>query len=451
MRKFIIETYGCQMNVAESNAIESALLGQGWEPAKSSEEADLAILNTCSVRKSAENRIWGRLGAYTHAKTQRAKQGEKLVLVLTGCMADRLKDSIKKYAPQIDFVIGNNDKLKILDIVSASFEDSGSGLSLSKTPSESDKYVFTKAYHKEGEFASYIPIMNGCNNFCSYCIVPYVRGREVSRPVDEILQEVRELDKAGVREITLLGQNVNSYDWDGVHFPELLTKICRECDNAQGNIQWIRFESPHPKDFSDELIEVIAKEPRVAKHLHIPMQSGNTRILQLMNRKYSREKYLALIQKIKDRVPEVTFALDVMVGFPGETEEEFQETISAMETVGCIEAYMYYWNPREGTRACSMEGQLSDKAKQERLQKLIDWQLENAAKIKATRAHGVQRVLVTQVSRDDKNQMLGRNEHGEMVAFNVKDLEGAPSVKPGELVNVEFKYLNGNTFVGTQV
>ena len=442
--KYIIETYGCQMNVAESNAIESVLLGQGWECAKTPEDADLAIINTCSVRKSAENRIWGRLGAYTHVKSEKTKKGEKLVLVLTGCMADRLKDEAKKAAPQIDFVIGNNDKLKILDIVGSSFEDAGLGLS--KTPSESEKYHFTKAYHKDGEFASYVPIMNGCNNFCSYCIVPYVRGREVSRPVEEILQEVRELDKAGVREITLLGQNVNSYDYEGVHFPELLTKICRECNNSQGNIQWIRFESPHPKDFSDDLIEVIAKEPRVAKHLHIPMQSGNTRILSLMNRRYSREKYLDLIQKIKARVPEVTFALDVMVGFPTETEEEFQETISAMEQVGCIEAYMYYWNSREGTRAASMEGQLTEKQKQERLQKLIDWQLENAAKLKSTRAHGVQRVLVTQVSRDDKNQMLGRNEHGEMVAFNTKE----NTIKPGDMVNVEFKFLNGNTFVGEQ-
>ena len=441
MKKYLIETYGCQMNVAESNAIESALLGQGWESAKAPEEADLAIINTCSVRKSAENRIWGRLGAYTHVKSEKGKKGEKLILVLTGCMADRLKDEAKKDAPQIDFVVGNNDKLKILDIVSSEF---ASG----QTPSESEKYHFTKAYHKEGEFASYVPIMNGCNNFCSYCIVPYVRGREVSRPVEEILQEVHQLDLLGVREITLLGQNVNSYDYDGVHFPELLTKICRESDNAQGNIQWIRFESPHPKDFSDELIEVIAKEPKVAKHLHIPMQSGNTRILQLMNRRYSREKYLDLIQKIKDRVPDVTFALDVMVGFPTETEEEFEETISAMDKVGCIEAYMYYWNSREGTRAASMEGQLTDKEKQERLQKLIDWQLENAAKIKATRAHGVQRVLVTQVSRDNKNQMLGRNEHGEMVAFNVLDTS---SVKPGDMVNVEFKFLNGNTFVGSQV
>jgi len=434
MKKYYIETYGCQMNVAESNAMETMLKGRGWVEASSPEDADLAIINTCSVRKSAENRIWGRLGAYTHIKAQKAKENESLTLVLTGCMAERLHDSVKNDAPQIDFVIGNNDKLKLLDIVGDK----------ESTPQESEKYVFTKAYHKDGEFSSYVPIMNGCNNFCSYCIVPYVRGREVSRPVDEILEEVRRLDEEGVREITLLGQNVNSYDYEGCHFPPLLGMICRQCNN----IQWIRFESPHPKDFSDELIEVIAREPKVAKHLHVPMQSGNTRILGLMNRRYTREKYLALIDKIKQRVPNVTFALDIMVGFPGETEEEFMDTMSAVEAVGCIEAYMYYWNPREGTRACSMEGQLSDKEKQQRLQRLIDWQLANAAKIKATRAHGVQKVLVTQVSRDDKSKMLGRNEHGEMVAFST--LEGS-SVKPGDMVYVDFKLLNGNTYLGEQV
>lgn len=434
MKKYYIETYGCQMNVAESNAMETMLKGRGWVETSSPEDADLAIINTCSVRKSAENRIWGRLGAYTHIKAQKAKDNESMTLVLTGCMAERLHDSVKNDAPQIDFVIGNNDKLKLLDIVGDK----------ESTPQESEKYVFTKAYHKDGEFSSYVPIMNGCNNFCSYCIVPYVRGREVSRPVDEILEEVRRLDEEGVREITLLGQNVNSYDYEGCHFPQLLGMICRQCSN----IQWIRFESPHPKDFSDDLIEVIAREPKVAKHLHVPMQSGNTRILGLMNRRYTREKYLALIDKIKQRVPNVTFALDIMVGFPGETEEEFMDTMSAVEAVGCIEAYMYYWNPREGTRACSMEGQLSDREKQQRLQRLIDWQLANAAKIKATRAHGVQKILVTQVSRDDKSKMLGRNEHGEMVAFST--LEGS-SVKPGDMVYVDFKLLNGNTYLGEQV
>jgi len=433
MGKFFIETYGCQMNVAESNAIESLLVSGGWTSAEKPEDADLDIINTCSVRKSAENRIWGRLGAFKHIKAERAKEGLSTKLVLTGCMADRLKAELKKDAPQIDFVVGNNDKLRILEIA---------GLG-DKTSSESDKYTFTKAYYKEGDFSSYVPIMNGCNNFCSYCIVPYVRGREISRCPEQILQEVKYLDSKGVREITLLGQNVNSYSYEGVGFPELLKMICDVCDN----ITWIRFESPHPKDFSDKLIEVIATESRVAKHLHVPMQSGSTRILGLMNRRYTREQYLDLISRISKRIPEMTYAVDVMVGFPGETEEEFQETLSAMAEVGYIEAYMYYWNPREGTRACQMEGQIPENERQQRLQKLIDWQLENAARIKAKRAHGIHKVLVTQVSRDNGKQMLGRNEHGEMVAFDT-DPDNMPKV--GDMVDVEFLLLNGNTYIGRQ-
>ena len=438
MSRFFIETYGCQMNVAESNAIEALLLSGGWEAAEHPEDADLAIINTCSVRKSAENRIWGRLGAFKHHKEERAKAGGKMVLVLTGCMADRLSDSLKKDAPQIDFVVKNNDKLRIMEIASLA------GGSFDRSYSESGKYTFTKAYYKEGDFSSYVPIMNGCNNFCSYCIVPYVRGREVSRCPEDIIREVSYLDSKGVREITLLGQNVNSYSFEGMGFPQLLQRICRVCDN----IRWIRFESPHPKDFSDELIEVIAEEPKVAKHLHVPMQSGSTRILNLMNRRYSREGYLDLIHRISARIPEMTYAVDVMVGFPSETEEEFQETISAMADVGYIEAYMYYWNPREGTRACSMDGQMPESEKQQRLQRLIDWQLENASRIKRNRAHGVQRVLVTQVSRDDEKKMLGRNEHNEMVAFDV--LDGA-DVRIGDMVDVSFAALNGNTYLGRQV
>lgn len=306
----------------------------------------------------------------------------------------------------------------------------------------SDKYEFTSSYWKEGEFSSYVPIMNGCNNFCSYCIVPYVRGREVSRSPEQILSEIRSLDQKGVKEITLLGQNVNSYNYEGMDFPQLLTLICKNL----GNIKWVRFESPHPKDFSDSLIEVIANEKAVAKHLHIPMQSGNSRILNLMNRRYTREQYLDLIERIKTRIPEITFAVDVMVGFPGETEEEFKDTLSAMTQAGYIEAYMYYWNPREGTRAVEMPGQLSEKEKQERLQRLIDFQLDNAAKLKSKRAGDVQEVLVLSVSRDNPDQMLGKNEHNEMVAFTTKT-----KLKPGSFANVKFLYLNGNTYVGEQV
>ncbi|MCF0237067.1 MAG: tRNA (N6-isopentenyl adenosine(37)-C2)-methylthiotransferase MiaB, partial [Sphaerochaetaceae bacterium] len=335
------------MNVAESNALEALFLQSGWTEAKVPEDANVAIINTCSVRKSAENRIWGRLGAYKYMKMQWAKEGKKKLLFLTGCMAQRLFDSIKKDAPQIDYVVQINDKLKIVEIANKEM-----GVINERVNLGCENYNFTSSYYKEGDFSSYVPIMNGCNNFCTYCIVPYVRGREVSRCPEEIVKEIEFLDKKRVREITLLGQNVNSYNYEGMTFPQLLELISLHCHN----IKWIRFDSPHPKDFSNELIKVIATNNKVAKHLHIPMQSGNSRILNLMNRRYSREKYLELIRKIKEANNDITFAVDVMVAFPSETEEEFNDTISAMDEVGYIEAYMYYWNPREGTKACSMEG-----------------------------------------------------------------------------------------------
>ncbi|MDD3903665.1 MAG: tRNA (N6-isopentenyl adenosine(37)-C2)-methylthiotransferase MiaB [Sphaerochaeta sp.] len=427
IHSYWIETYGCQMNIAESNALELQLKGAGLVPAEKAEDADCAILNTCSVRKSAENRIWGRLGFFARIKTM-----HPLTLIVTGCMAERLQEELKDEAPQVDHVVGTNDKQRIVDILT-----SADG----KTDLHSETYSFGKSYYQEGEYSSYIPILNGCNNFCTYCIVPYVRGREISRPVEEILEEVRFLDKKGVKEITLLGQNVNSYHFEEnnevITFPSLLQKVCA----VAGDIAWIRFESPHPKDFSEELIQVIKNEEKVAKHLHIPMQSGNTRILGLMNRRYTREKFLQLIKTIKQEVPSATFATDVMVGFPSETEEEYLDTISALEEMKCIEAFMYYYNPREGTRSVTFEGAIEEEEKGRRLTKLIDFQHEIFTKEKSKRTHGKVQVLVTQVSRNDENQMLGRTEHNEMVVFT-----GTSPI--GSLVLVNLVELKGNTYRG---
>ncbi len=430
-KTYWIETYGCQMNTAESNALELQLKGAGLTPAKSAEEADCAILNTCSVRKTAESRIWGRLGFFQYIKKQHPQ-----TLIVTGCMAQRLLEELQAEAPAVDYVVGTNDKQQIVDLLTGG---------RSARMEHDAAYSFTGSYYKEGDYASFVPIMNGCNNFCSYCIVPYVRGREVSRPVDEILDEVRRLDALGVREITLLGQNVNSYSYEAatsnVTFPQLLSQICRELDN----IVWVRFESPHPKDFSPELIDVIAREPRVAKHLHIPMQSGSTRILQLMNRRYTQERFLALCNDIKEKIPGITFATDVMVGFPSETEEEFQQTMDVMRHVRFIEAFMYYWNPREGTRATTMKGQLPDEVKGDRLSRLIAEQHQIMSQEKGKRATGDVLVLVTGRTRNDGDQYLGRTEHGEMVAF-----EPIQSHQEGDLVKVSLSSLSGNTYIGKE-
>lgn len=426
IRSYWIETYGCQMNIAESNALELQLKGAGLVPAKSAEEADCAILNTCSVRKTAENRIWGRLGLFAHIKTI-----HPLTLIVTGCMAERLQEDLKDDAPHVDYVLGTNDKQKILEVLTSPEQAS----------LKADTYSFGSSYYQQGEYSSYIPIMNGCNNFCTYCIVPYVRGREISRPVEEILNEVRFLSEKGVKEITLLGQNVNSYHFEEngavVTFPSLLEKIC----TVAGQIEWIRFESPHPKDFSEDLIRVIKEQPKVAKHLHIPMQSGSSRILGLMNRRYSRERFLSLIRTIREEIPSVTFATDVMVGFPSETEEEYKETLSALEEMGCIEAFMYYFNPREGTAAVKFEGEIPEEERGRRLTELIEFQHKIFARQKQGRSSALVKVLVNTVSRNDKAQMLGRTEHNEMVVF-----KGNPPV--GSMVTVRLTGLKGNTYTG---
>lgn len=427
IRSYWIETYGCQMNTAESNALELQLKGAGLIPAKTAEEADCAILNTCSVRKSAENRIWGRLGLFS-----RIKKEHPLTLIVTGCMAERLQEELKDEAPHVDYVLGTNDKQKILEVL----------VSPESAELRTETYNFGTSYYQEGEYSSFIPIMNGCNNFCTYCIVPYVRGREISRPVEDVLEEVRYLDSKGVKEITLLGQNVNSYHFeeDGkvITFPSLLERVC----SVAGGIEWIRFESPHPKDFSSDLIRVIKEQPKVAKHLHIPMQSGNSRILGLMNRKYTRERFLSLIETIKEEIPSATFATDVMVGFPSESEEEYQDTITALDQMGCIEAFMYYFNPREGTAAVAFPAEVSEEERGRRLTELINFQHKVFVREKSKRAEGIAKVMVSAISRNDTAQMLGRTEHNEMVVFD-------GSFEVGSIVTVQLTGLKGNTYTGT--
>lgn len=424
--KYFIESYGCQLNMAESNALELLLKGAGIEKSETPEESECVIINTCSVRKTAENRIWGRLSFFGHLK----KQKKDYKIIVTGCMAERLKEELKKDAPFVDAVIGTNEKMEIVDFL------------LGENVLNRDKYNFTSSYYKEGEFSSYVPIMNGCNNFCSYCIVPYVRGREISRSVDEIIKEVKYLDQRGVKEITLLGQNVNSYNYEGLNFPKLLKIICKELNN----IEFVRFESPHPKDFSDELIEVIKNEKRVCSHIHLPMQSGNTRILKLMNRKNTRESFIELVDKMRKEIPNLTFATDVMVGFPTEKEEEYLDTLSLMEYMHPIEAFMYYYNLREGTAAAKMDGQLKDDIKIARLERLIDEQLKRCQEEKLTRKNMVTRGVVTGITRDDKDRYLARNEHNEMISFKPIN-----SVEIGCMVNLKCYDLKGNTYLADEI
>ena len=424
--RYWLETYGCQMNTAESHALEAALQAAGMQRATTAEEADCAILNTCSVRKTAENRIWGRIGFFQHLK-----QSQELTLVVTGCMAERLGEEFLKDAPAVDHVMGTNDKQRIAALLSGGSDERDSA------------YTFTESYYKEGDVKSYVPIMNGCNNFCAYCIVPYVRGREVSRDAQSIYDEISRLEDAGVKEITLLGQNVNSYtvsqNGKTMHFPDLLAEI----SHRVSSIKWIRFESPHPKDFSKHLIDVIAQEPVIAKHLHVPVQSGSSRILSLMNRRYSRERYLQLISDLRAKVADITFTTDVMVGFPGETEQDFADTLSLMQEVQFLEAFMYYFNPREGTKAVTMADQIPTEQRMRRLQELINLQRNITHEQKKIRCTGDQLVLIEQISKKDTTQYLGRTEHDEMVVFTPRS-----PISIGSFVTISMQGIVGNTFTG---
>ena len=484
MKTYFFETYGCEMNIAESAAVEQLLIARGWKKALSAQVADLAIINTCSVRETAENRIMGRLGWFNGLKAVRAKKlgaktkmldeaveyvkdgAKPLTLVVMGCMAERLLKSFQKDFPFIDYVVGTFAKHHFSEIISA-VENGGKPFGLD----DSEAYKFASVSAEPGAFSTFVPIMHGCNNFCTYCIVPYVRGREISRPVNEILKELDILNGYGVKEITLIGQNVNSYRGtyeggkslplasaaeaasatpssgdtpqrpDVINFAGLLQIIANHLRETKSGIEWVRFMSSHPKDFTDDVIDVIAREDVICRHIHLPVQHGSTAVLKAMNRRYTREQYLDLVERIKAKIPDVSLTTDIMMGFPGESEQDVEDTLDLMEKVKYESAMMYYYNPREGTPAAKME-QLPEEVRKERLQRVIDLQLEHTHQQMIKRLGSTMKVLVESVSRDDKTELLGQTEQHEKVAFK------ADRSLIGKFVKVKITELSGNTFRG---
>ena len=458
MKTYFFETYGCEMNIAESAAVEQLFIARGWKKSESAQTADVAVINTCSIRETAENRILGRLGWFSGLKAVReCKTGAKtkmleeaveyvrdgakpLTLIVMGCMAERLLKSFQKDYPFIDYVVGTYAKHHFSEIITA-IEEGRKPYQID----DSEQYRFASLSAEPGAFSTFVPIMHGCNNFCTYCIVPYVRGRELSRPVDEILNEIDLLGKMNVREITLIGQNVNSYHSDdGVNFAQLLQKIADHLRESDSPIKWVRFMSSHPKDFSDDVIDVIAREKVICHHIHLPVQNGSTKVLEKMNRRYTREHYLELVSKIKERIPDVSLTTDIMMGFPGETEEDVEQTLDLMRQVKYESAMMYFYNPREGTPAAKWE-QIPVDIRKERLQRVIDLQLEHTHEQMSKRVGSTAMVLVEGVSRDDKSELLGQTEQHEKIAFK------APSSLIGSFVNVKITELSGNTFRGSLV
>ena len=415
MKNAVIITYGCQMNVNESAKIKSILQNMGYNVTEDISEADAVFLNTCTVREGAATQIYGKLGELMAVKEERGT-----IIGITGCFAQEQGEELAKKFPVIDIVMGNQNIGKIPTAIEKI--ESGDVKHVIYTGDEDDLPPRLDAEFDSKKTAS-IPITYGCNNFCTYCIVPYVRGRERSVPMPQILDEVKVFVEKGYKEIMLLGQNVNSYGNDletGENFAVLLEEICK----IDGEFL-VRFVSPHPKDFGDDVIDVIARNEKVARCLHLPLQSGSSRILKLMNRKYTKEQYIELAEKIKSKIPGVALTADIIVGFPHETEEDFLDTLDVVDKIGFETSFMFMYSPRKGTAAAKMDGQLDQEVKKERLQRLIDLQNRKSKEASDSYKGKVERVLVEGPSRKNEEVLTGRTSTNKVVLFaGDKELEG---------------------------
>ena len=432
------------MNIAESAAFALAARERGWEEAPKPEDADLVLLNTCSVRATAEQRVMGRLAHYAARKKKSAAGTgsgniRDFTLVMAGCMAERLGEKLKEKGA--DYVIGTSAR-SCFPLILEAVEQGRPYIETDEKP----LFSFSSLHHdNENPFRSFVPIMHGCNNFCSYCIVPYVRGREVSRSPDSILEEIRLVSERGVREIILLGQNVNSYLWEGgggrtLGFPGLLELIAAELRNSGSPLRWVRFLSSHPKDFSPESIHVMAENSCFCRHIHLCVQHGSNRILKAMNRRYTKEQYLELVAGLRAALPGLSLSTDILVGFPGETEEDLEETLDLMEEVKFLYSYMYHFNPREGTAAYSLPGRINEELKRSRLSRVIALQKRHTAELLKNRIGEEVMVLAEGISRKNADELICRTERDEMVVV------GGHAASAGLFGKLTLSGLRGNTF-----
>ena len=438
MKKLFIETYGCQMNVADSEVVASVMRMAGYEVCGTLDEADAVFLNTCSVRDNAEQKIVNRLEVL-HALR---RKGRRLIVGVLGCMAERVKEElIEKH--HVDLVAGPDAYLSLPDLV-AQVETGHKAMNVELSLTETYKDVVPQrmcGVHVSG----FVSIMRGCNNFCHYCIVPYTRGRERSRDVGSILNEVRDLKERGYKEVTLLGQNVNSYRYEDagsvVTFPDLLRRVAREAGGMR-----VRFTTSHPKDMSDDTLRVIAEEPNVCRQIHLPVQSGSNRILQLMNRKYTREWYLDRVAAIRRIIPDCGLSTDIFSGYCSETEEDHQMSLSLMRECAYDSAFMFKYSERPGTYASKhLKDDVPEEVKVRRLNELIALQNELSAESNRRCEGRVYEVLVEGVSKRSRDQLFGRTEQNKVVVFD----RGTRRV--GDFVKVKITGSSSATLKGEEV
>jgi tRNA-2-methylthio-N6-dimethylallyladenosine synthase len=444
--KVFIKTYGCQMNERDSEAIAGMLAGQGYSIVDSESDADILIFNTCSVREQAERKAVGKIGIMKKQK----KRKPHLIIGAMGCMAQNIGEKLLKDLPHLDFVIGTKQLHKLPEVLNSIIEERKQ-LSLL---TDGEEVLTSMGTHyqmsEEKEYQASIAITRGCNRFCSYCIVPYVRGREISREIGDVVAEAKELAGNGVREIMLLGQNVAAFGLDGdtssppagvSPFADLLVKL-----NTIDGLCRIRFVSPYPSYFNDKLINTLGDLEKICHNVHLPLQSGSDRILKAMNRQYTAEQYLEIANKLRKSMPDVTFSTDIIVGFPGETNEDFKATLEMMKKVGYDNAFIFKYSPRSGTPAAKMKEQIPQNIKDERNQILLKELGRYASTHNKTYVGSVQKVLVEGPSRRNIKRWSGRTGTFKLAVF-----DPAPDTERGKLVKVKITHSTSATLFGELV
>lgn len=433
-KAFYLETFGCQMNVVDSERIVGLLAGIGFHQVEEPERATLILLNTCAVRDKAVRKAYGHLGRFKPLK----ERNPAIILGMGGCIAQQEGKQLLEEFSYLDLVFGTHNVHRLPEMVQQVAESRVRCEETDFLDRDTRLQLFPARTGQEA-YTRFVTIMQGCDNFCSYCVVPYVRGREISRPSQEILEEIRELAGQGVREVTLIGQNVNSYGTreDEVSFPALLEQV-----NAIDGIDRIRFTTSHPKDLSDELIDCFGRLEKLCKHLHLPVQCGSDVILQAMNRGYTRARYLEIVGRLRQVCPDIRLSTDIIVGFPGETDEDFDATMSLLEKVRFAELYSFIYSPRKGTTAAELDDETPAPVKQVRFDRMLAVQQEISRQTWAADVGTVQEILVEGASKVGEGQLFGRSTWNRIVNFT-----GAAELA-GKLVNVKIMRALRNSMLG---
>ena len=443
MKRVYVETYGCQMNISDGELMEGVLEDHGYDIAVDPEDADVILVNTCAIREHAERRVLGRVGQLSGLKRERPD----LVIGVTGCMAQRMGETLAEQAPHVDLVMGPDGYRSLPERLAAIEEGrkirpsrsaKKRGPQLAVLDLDLGENYEGLDQRRASRISAWVPVQRGCDHRCTFCIVPYVRGPEKNRKPREVLREIKEIADSGVTEVTLLGQTVNSYEADGQSFPDLLRSVARV-----PGIRRVRFTSPHPNDVTTDLLNVMAEETAVCEQLHLPLQAGSDRTLRRMLRRYTVEGFLAKVNLARAVIPDIGLSTDVIVAFPGETHDEFQETLEVMRTVRFDDAYTYRYSPREGTPATRFPAAdfVPDGEAQERLQRLIETHRAIQAEINEAEVGRVEEVLVEKEARDP-GQILGRSRRNKVVAF-----PASPDLV-GTYLEVRLTGTTGATFVG---